>query len=277
MQISGKTSSNNTAFAGLALVLLAACGGGKGGSTIAPTVPPPVQHSPGGVWFLASADPANSMSMYITETGELMASFRPNGDIIPSFGSGQVSVTESTRIDGSFEMRNAPVGTFPQLENLGCSLSGTVSQRSSMNVDITCSDSSGIVYDKSVTLMYDDNMYERPSSLADLAGVYTLNFQRATNILSIAGDGSLNGEFDNGARCLINGTAENIDPNYSLLRITWTMSACTNVIGNYEGVEMSGIAMRNPPGFVPAGSYYFLLTGNTPDGLYAISVMYEPA
>ncbi|MGI9248721.1 MAG: hypothetical protein ACR2QI_06870, partial [Woeseiaceae bacterium] len=132
------------------------------------------------------------------------------------------------------------------------------------------------VYDEALTLTYDQRAYERESSLDALAGDYTLDFQPDTNSLSISGDGTLFGMFHNGARCMINGTAAIIDADYTLIEITWTMSGCTDLFGIYEGVEMSGFAMANPVPTGDPGSFYLLLTGQARDGVYSVSVIYEP-
>ena len=124
--------------------------------------------------------------------------------------------------------------------------------------------------------MYDPNVYERDSSLDELAGEYTIELQPDTNSLSIAVDGTLFGMFNNRARCSVEGNATIIDTEYTFIEVTWTMSGCTNPIGNYEGTQMSGFALPSPSPTGRPGSYYFLLTGQSPDGLYAISVLYEP-
>lgn len=218
-----------------------------------------------------------SVSFYIAETGELRAVLRPDGGTIPSFGGGSVSVTSNDVINGSFELRGAvspPI--FQQGEDLGCSISGSVLERQNLSVDITCSDSGGIVYDEALILIYDSNNYERQSSLDALVGDYTLEFQTDTNSLNIAADGTIFGMYHNGAQCMVNGTAAIIDADYTLIDISWTMSGCTDLIGIYEGVQMSGFALTDLAAAGVPGSYYVLLTGQTQDGVFAVSVLYEP-
>ena len=156
-------------------------------------------------------------------------------------------------------------------------MAGSLQERQTLTIDVACSDSNGIVYDEALTLAYEGASYERASSLADIAGNYTLLFQPNTNSLNIAADGTLFGMYHNGANCTINGTASIIDANYTLIDVSWTMSGCTDLRGIYEGVEMSGFAIANPAPIGNPDSYYFLLTGLTQDGLYAVSVLYEPA
>jgi len=265
-------------FCGMLLPGLAACGGGSsgGGSTNMPD-PPPVMSSPGGIWVGADSAAA-PVSLYIAETGKLRATLHPDGGPAVSFGSGSVDVSSGAVVSGSFELQGSLLpAPFPGNEDLGCSLSGSLQERETLTVDAVCSDSGGIVYDEALTLAYESVSYERASSLADIAGNYTLFFQPDTNSLNIAGDGTLFGMYHNGANCTINGRASIIDASYTLIDVSWTMSGCTDLRGIYEGVEMSGFAIANPAPTGDPDSYYFLLTGQTDDGLYAVSVLYEPA
>ncbi len=261
------------------LISMTGCGGGSGGAAttqIAGTTGSGGTQSPGGIWF--GRDSANeSVVLYIAETGMLRTTLHPQGSIIPSFGGGTVSVSSNNVVTGTFEVRGdrMPFTGQPN-EDLGCGISGIVQERQVLSVDVTCSDSGGVVYEEALQLMYDPNVYERDSSLDDLAGEYTLEFQPDTNSLSIAVDGTLFGMFNNGARCSVEGIATVIDAEYTFIEVTWTMSGCTNQIGNYEGTQMSGFALADPNPAGRPGSYYFLLTGQSPDGLYSISVLYEP-
>ena len=255
---------------------LAACGGGGKGPPDGPGPGPIGPQSPGGIWS-GMDSMGQSAQFYIAENGDLIAQLSPDGGLIPSFGSGTADVSANNVINGSFGLRGAlSLTPIQQAEDLGCSLSGTVTERLSLSVDVTCSDSGGIVYDEASSMFYDGNRYGRGSSLGDIAGNYTLPFQAATNSLNIAGDGTIFGMYHNGAQCTVNGTAAIIDANYTLIDVSWTMSACTGLIGNYEGVQMSGFAMTNPSPIGPPGSYYFLMTGQTQDGIYSISVIFEP-
>ncbi|MBU2675772.1 MAG: hypothetical protein KJP16_01725 [Gammaproteobacteria bacterium] len=258
------------------IVCLTGCGGGSGGSTTQSPGGVGDTQSPGGIWF--GRDSANeSVVLYIAENGRLRATLSPQGSIIPSFGGGSVSVTSNNVVAGSFEVGGDVVPPTGQRgEDLACAVSGTVMERQVLSAGITCSDSAGIVYEEELQLIYDPNVYERDSSLEDFAGQYTLEFQRDTNSLSIEVDGTLFGMFNNGAQCSVEGIAGVIDTAYTLIDVTWTMSACTNQIGNYEGTQMSGFALAMPIPSGRPGSYYFLLTGQSPDGFYSISVLYEP-
>ncbi len=264
----------------VALACLTACGGsGGGGAASVPAPPDPpaptAAQSPGGVWF-GFDEAAEQVVFYISETGEFRLVMHPDGGPFPSFGGGNVAVSSDDVVSGSFELRGPLSENFQRGEDLGCSVSGSVRERQSLAVDVVCSDSGGVVYDQALTLIYEGNSYERASSLDAFAGDYTLEFRPETNALNVAGDGALFGRYHNGANCTVNGIASIIDPEYSLISVRWTMSDCTDPFGEYEGVEMSGFAQASPAPTDTAGRYYFLLTGRTPNGLYSISVIYEP-
>lgn len=263
-------------FSAALVVYLTACGGGGGSSEPADPLPPPDAQSPGGIWF--GIDGAGkSVVFYVAETGELRTTMHPGGAVFVSIGGGTVDVTSTNVVTGSFELRGAlSPSTFQRGEDLGCSVSGSVQERQTLSVEVACSDSNGVVYDEALTLMYDPNVYERDSSLDALVGSYTLEFQPDTNSLTVAADGTLFGMYHNSARCMIDGSASVIDTDYTFLKITWTMTACTDLLGIYEGTVMSGFAMAN---LAPTGdpdTYYFLLSGQSQDGLFSVSVLYEP-
>ena len=265
------------------LVALTACGGGGGSGRNsppppAPAPPPPVvgPQSPGGVWFGMDSGGEN-VSMFITEAGALRVIMRVPGAQFPSFGGGDVSVASNDTLSGSFQLEGAlDINTGIQAEDLSCSISGTVAESTSLAAAVLCSDSLGVVIDDMLNLTYDNESYERGSSLEALAGNYTLGFNPATNSLNVAADGTIFGMYDNGAQCTVNGTAIIIDPQYSMFDVRWTFSACSGLLDFFEGVEMSGVALESPPQANRPGSYYFLLTGQTVNGLFAVSVVYEP-
>jgi len=261
---------------GLILVCsLAACGGGGGGGGARNVTPAAaVPQSEGGIWFGFDST-GETVSFYVAENGKSFASLRPAGGLLPSFGVGAIDVTSNNLISGSLDLQGPviPPTIFP--EDLACSISGSVVERQSLQLDVSCSDVNGVVYDEALNLNYDTS-YERDSSLAALAGNYTREFRPATNVLTIAPDGTISGMVDNAPQCLVDGTASIIDANYTFIDVTWTLSSCTDSFGFFEGVEMSGFAFQT---LDPAGdpeAYYFGLTGETQNGIYPMSVLYMP-
>jgi hypothetical protein len=264
----------------LVLTLLTGChsSGGDGGSSssASPTsVPVPTQQSAGGMW--ASSTPNSPMSLMIAETGDLRVAVPPTGTSGPAFGYGAVVVI-GNRVEGSFETRAiTPSPTAPPGAELDCTVSGTVSTRISMQLTNVCVDSAGATTTTSLSFFYDPR-YETDSSLAAIAGNYTLSVNSATNTLNINGDGTLFAMYNNGPRCTLNGTVSLIHSDFNLYRVEVQFSGCTGFVTQYEGATMTGFATRfvpGPPG-QPAGSFQLLLTAVLNGRLEFISVLYTP-
>lgn len=252
-------------------LLLAGCGGGGGdgasGTPATPTVP--TQQSAGGMWFAVTSVP-NATTLMIAETGELRIITAPTETSGPGFGGGTITVS-GNRVDGSFKSR--VVGS-PTARDLDCTVSGTVSTRASLQLTTACVDAAGTSTTTTLTFMY-DTRYEADSSLAEIAGNYTLTVNTATNTLNINGDGTLFGMYHNGPRCTLNGTVSIIDSQFNLYRFEVRFSNCGLFPAQYEGATMTGLATRNLPG-QKAGAFLLMLTGMINQRLEFASVIYEP-
>ena len=272
--------TNRVALFVALLSCLTACNGGHGKSNNSGLPQLPGPQSPGGAWGGLDSG-GETVVLWVAENGDLIAQLNPGGQLIPSIGSGVVAVTQNDVIGGSFEL--GVLGTPPlnSMDNdLACSIAGTLQQRQSMSVDITCADTNGPIYDESLTMTYESRIYERASSLAALAGNYTfaVTFDPGTNFLSIGSDGTISGMYNNGAaQCNVTGIASIIAPEYTLIAIDWTMSGCSGLFGQtFEGVQLSGFALEiSEPAGTP-GDYIFMLTGRVQDRVYVISVRYSP-
>jgi hypothetical protein len=263
----------------LVLALLTGCSGGGGGgapSTPAPTntnPPATAQQSAGGMWFAVSGG-SSGTTLMIAETGEVRVTMGPTSTSGPSFGYGAVTVI-GNRVEGSLETRAIPASpTAPPGAELDCTASGTVSTRVSMQLTIVCVDAAGTTTTTPISFMF-DSRYDTDSSLADIAGNYTLTVNAATNTLNINGDGTLFGMYHNGPRCTLNGTVSIIHSDFNLYRFDVLFSNCTFLAAQYEGVTMTGLATRNLPG-QKAGSFMLLLTAVINGRLEFASVLYEP-
>ena len=256
------------------LALLAACGGG-GSAQPGTFVPAPAQQSPGSHWFVKDPE-GNAFHLFIAETGTLRAIFHLSGAASRNtFGAGSVTVTNGNQVSGVMQALGVlPATTPPNLVPLSCSLSGSVIERAQLAITVSCSGNTQILYNEFLTFRPQPD-YDIGSSLADIAGNYTLPFRPASNMLNISGDGTLFGMYDNGAQCTLNGTVSIIDARYRFLGVEWTMSSCTDPIGVFEGAVMSGFAMPSPDPNDPPGSYYFLLTRSNSNSFSTISVNYE--
>jgi hypothetical protein len=264
----------------LTVVLMALCsgcggggGGGGGGGASPPANPPaPTQQSAGGMWS-AIASGSSPMTLMIAETGELKVTTVPTATSGPGFGQGAVAVV-GNRVEGSFETRTIGLAGSPGTE-LDCTVSGTVSTRASLQLTTVCVDTAGASTTASLTFLY-DTRYDADSSLAEIAGNYTLSINTATNTLNINGDGTLFGMYHNGPRCTLNGTVSIIHPDFALYRFEVLFSNCTVLASRYEGAKMTGFAMRN--GLVQKpGAFLLLLTAVIDGRVEFASVLYEPA
>jgi hypothetical protein len=83
---------------------------------------------------------------------------------------------------------------------------------------------------------YDASIYERPSSLAAVAGAWRIrNLQgAAVGSLQIAADGSFSGA--DLAGCAYNGSVSVIDPRYNAYRVNLNVGNCGIATGAYEGL-----------------------------------------
>jgi hypothetical protein len=263
----------------LTLAFSAGCGGGGGGgsppaSTPAPMSPPvALQPSAGGMWFAITVG-SSAMSLMVAETGELRIIMPPSGSIGPAFGYGAVIVV-GNRVSGSFETRAIGIAPSPTpvSPELDCTAEGTVSTRASMQLTIVCVDPAGTATTSALTFLY-DSRYDADSSLAQIAGNYTLTMNTAANTLNINGDGTLFGMYHNGPRCTLNGTVSIIHADFNLYRFDVQFANCT-VLSQYEGATMTGFATLNLPG-PRAGAFYLLLTAVINGRLEFVSVIYEP-
>jgi hypothetical protein len=270
--------------ASLWVAMFSGCGGsgGSGGSgnagdpmsSASPNLPQPAPQSPGGIWHAfppQSVSPSPSpLSLFIAENGEMkvMASG-------PAFGSGAVIVTNDNRLSGSYQLRSIQSNPLaPTTPDTTCEIEGTVTARLQLRVTARCTDAGGVPSSVDYVLGYDTS-YETDSTLADIAGNYTLSFSPATNSLNINSDGTVFGLFHNGVRCTVNGRVEIPDSRFNLYRFELGFSSC-QTIARYEGQTMTGLAVRAPPG-LPPGAFLLLLTGAIEGRLHVFSILYERA
>jgi hypothetical protein len=215
--------------------------------------------------------------MFVAESGDLRAfvGTGPPGAPTtnpPAFASGAVLVT-GTQLTGEYDLKRFGSITAPAAPNESCDLTGTVNERISLSLNVECTDPAGATRSATVTLGYDPD-YERDSSLALIAGNYTLTFRPLTNVLSINSDGILFGTYDNGPNCTVNGSVSLIDPAYSFYRFAWQLSACRPPFVHFEGAALTGLGFREPRG-TPPGSFLVLLSGVVDGRLEVASVVYQ--
>jgi hypothetical protein len=211
----------------------------------------------------------------IAETGDLRVVMPPAGTSGPAFGFGAVTVT-GNRVEGNLKTRaiaSSPGG--PPGAELDCTVTGTVGTRTSMQLTTVCVDAAGSTTTTPIGFMYDAR-YDTDSSLADIAGNYTLPLpaSAATNTLNINGDGTVFGLYDNGPRCTLNGTVSIIHRDFNLYRFEILFSNCTRLASQYEGATLTGFATRNVPG-QKAGAFLLMVTAVINGRIEFASVVYE--
>jgi hypothetical protein len=214
--------------------------------------------------------------MMIAEDGDVRVTAPPTATSGPAFGYGAVTVTDN-RVAGSYETRALPASGSPASAaalELDCTLEGTVNTRVTMQLTIVCTDAAANATSSTLGFIY-DSRYDGDSSLAAIAGNYTLSVNPAGNSLNINGDGTLFGMYQNGPRCTIGGRVSIVAADFNLYRFEVTFSACS-VLRQYEGATMTGFGTRDIPGQA-AGSFLLLLTAVIDGRLEFISVIYQPA
>ena len=265
------------------LATVTACGGGGGASPAAsppqqnPPAAPPANKSAGGIWHGISTS-NETVTLFVAENGDLRAIVATGPPATPTtnppaFGSGAILVT-GDQLTGAYDLKRLGSISVPPAPNESCNLTGTVNERVSLSLSLECTDAAGIARSATVTMGYDSD-YERDSSLALIAGNYTLSFRPLTNVLSINTNGTLFGTYDNSFKCTVNGSVALIDSAYNLYRFAWQLSACQSPFARFEGATFSGLGYREPRG-APQGSFIVLLTGIVDERLEAASVLYQP-
>ena len=262
-------AKNILAFSMLIFVI-AACGGSDGEKQTSRQPPAgPAAQSPGGIWHVIGG-PGESVTMLIAETGELDVI-----DVGPAFGAGAVIVNDGDQLVGSYDTRSVQTSPTPTTSGLdpSCDIEGTLVERVAIKAMLRCVDSDGGETTRTVGMAY-DALYEPGSTLAEIAGNYTLSFRSQTNVLNINSDGVIFGMLDNGASCTVNGKVEIIDPRFNLYRFELLLSSC-HVRPSLEGQTFRGLAFRNAPGLAD-GAFLLLATGTVDGRLEFFSLGYEP-
>ncbi len=200
---------------------------------IAPPPPPPPtpNASPGGIWTGIDSD-GDLITAFVTETGRF--------HVIDEFlnqGSGILSVSNGNDVTANFQLVTEFGFTFPDGTTLAdCTLSGTVTERQTMSVTVSCTTTAGLQDQITVTLNY-DAIYERDSSLATIAGVYD---DGSGIVTDIASDGMIF-EQDPVSGCVTNGQVAVIDSAFNAYDVQFGFSNCTGPFAILNGSSFVGI------------------------------------
>ena len=194
--------------------------------------PPATEASPGGVWRGTSSLGTGVVGL-VSESGQfhfiqddgvqLVGRLTTSGDALSSNFVGYASFG----------------GKFDDGSTTGVgSLSGVLSERSSMTAESSFTTSRGAESESTIELTYDP-IYERNSSLGSVAGNY-LDTER--NVVINVND---EGEFfsqDPRSHCITNGTVSVINPAFNLYRVEYEFSNCKGHSGILNGKVADGLA-----------------------------------
>lgn len=212
------------------LVLTTSCGGGGGDGSSNPPPPPP-DASPGGIWVGTTSIGATVIGL-VTETGEFHFL---QDDGVQYFG---IVDTSQNALSADFTGVTEFGTAFADGSTTGTgTLTGTVQERNNMSGDSTFATALGTDIESTLTLSYDE-LYERDSSLAAIAGNYR---NTATNaIVNVNGDGDLFSQ-DSVTGCVINGTVEVIDPSFNAYFVQYRFSSCTGEHASLNDTVANGL------------------------------------
>ena len=254
-----------------AAVVLAACGGGGGGGSVAPPPPPPpppANDSPGGLWGgNMSFDGGDTVPVVgiVTETGEYRFIGLDGQQVF-----GDLTVTGST-LAGTGSWVLPPDTTTAGGSEFGETvLSGTVQERASISGNFTSTGNLGDTFTGSVSLVYDED-YERPSSLAIIAGTYTAG----NEALAIDTQGEVFIQAaDSG--CVGNGSVAVLDSRYAVYGVSFELESCTGEQANLNGQAFSGLAILTSEGGTPDDTLIMQVDTTFADmGFLALTIQYQ--
>ena len=202
------------------VLIVAACGGGSGGTPAPNSEPLPtgdVNSSPGGFWIGTDTD--GGIAVALADENGVFYFLDGRFDN----GTGLLTVTNSDNIYGLFRLPDEP-GVPDQTPDSDCRLSGTVVERQSLTLDAACRASPEQSVETTLTLDYDAR-YERGSSLDMIAGNYSYEI---SNIPNIAADGAIFGQ-DGVTGCIASGQVNLIDGEFNAYDIELRFESCTNI------------------------------------------------
>jgi hypothetical protein len=225
---------------------LCACGGGGGygGS------PSATNQSPGGIWtvqYVQGSGPTAGDTMdakaLVTETGDVYFAVVNTVNGCTERGFGNVTVNGSA-LSGSLSnamvtwSANAAVNTsckYPDGSTSGTTtLSGTVTQRSSLTVTDTLTTSAGTSGTATHTWSY-SGLYSEMPSLATIAGNYT----DGSNTLTVNSNGAIF-EQDPTTGCVLNGQASIVNSSYNAYALSFSYASCTGTAAVLNGQTGTG-------------------------------------
>jgi len=216
----------------MSVVLLVGCHGDVDEILLAPPLPspPPTDEALGGIWEGIDSTATGIIGLS-TESGKIHFI---NEDGQQGFGTASADGTAVTII-------YTLVAQFGNVlidgsDFADCVATGTIHERESLAVTTDCTTELGADFTTTALLAYND-LYDRDSSLATIAGTYN-DFG---TILTIDSNGVL---FEQNALtgCVFNGQVSIIDSDFNAYNILFDISGCASAADIFNGSIFSGIA-----------------------------------
>jgi hypothetical protein len=202
-------------------------GDGGGGPAIAPT-----NESPGGIWNGTDSQTGLSVLGLATESGQF--------HFIRADGTQYIGQVTTSGMSGSGSFDGfAPLGaTFQDGSTHGTgTVSGTVHQRSTFSATTQFTTDGG--HSSSDTLSMTFNvLYNRPSSLATIAGNFTE--MGSGTVFSVNASGVIYAQ-DAASGCVLNGTVSIIDASYNAYGVSIGYASCVGAYAVLNGLTLTGL------------------------------------
>jgi hypothetical protein len=226
--------------------ILAACGGGSSSSAPTPAAPAsPGAPTPGAPTPGATTPGATTQSAVGVWEGTITS--QATGQVSPMLGmvdaaGASLWITADGRVMAGPLGTTMPQGAFQvaaHMDQGGAFANGSLHGSMNFTFDpVAAGALAGHVSGMGDTYAFRaamSGMWNRPASLATLAGVYTRATATGYTVtLAIAADGRLSGSDTRG--CVLNGLATVPDPGRNLYRLTATVTSCGALNGDYAGM-----------------------------------------
>jgi hypothetical protein len=205
----------------VAFSLVGGCGGGGGDDA----EDEDFDHDATGIWS-GTHTPDGKTGVSVS------AVVAPNGRFVAI--SSQIYLSGTGSVSGDTFSANATgfkaSGTFPSGSAQGSfTLAGMVFEENRIDSSYSGAGESG-----RLVMTYDSGRSRRPSSLSTVAGSYTT--PSGASSIAINSNGSMTFNSTQGTNCIGNGTISVRDGTRNVYTWTMTLSGCTGVNGNVDGV-----------------------------------------
>ena len=207
------------------------CGGSGSSGTVSSTPAPVEVSSPGGYWIGVDSE-LEPVVMLVTERGDFHIFRWLFDDSV-----GVLSVNVSDTVNGALSISGV-LGVQFSSGMTDCKLTGSVSERVSMLLDVRCRDTQEQEVLTTLSVEY-DTRYDRDSSLSTIAGNYQFDIG---NVFNIAGDGQIFSQ-EGQTGCITLGEVFAIDDRFNVYDIELIFIECPGLDRSVFYETFAGLAM----------------------------------